>query len=655
MTDKPKEGQVITFYSYKGGTGRSMALANVACYLARRYRVLAIDWDLDAPGLGEYFQTILTRQEIPETGGVLEFFEDWMEKGRKAPSDLQGYSDAFDSIGLDKYTLQTTISNLAFMPPGNIDGSYAKRLAGFDWQALHDHHPLLIAAFANYLSRTFDYVLIDSRSGFSDVAGICTAMLPEKLVAVFTPNLQNQGLGKVLRRAVEYRKRSGDIRPLMVFPLSSRVEVSEPQLLDEWRMSFQSLFEGLFRDMYGLEDCNLSAYFDEVQIQHVARYAYGERIAVLTERGERLSLSRSFSEFAEALTTLSAPWEAKPSGSARRKPIESDQEKVDQRWFDEQREKADLSIRPLGFSGHAEFCSSLLRFRPNTNQAKLLDATRAAQIHVFGWPIGVMLDNVPDYRPRPTNDGIVAEIKGEHAPFGASYDFWAWRNNGDFYLFQNLFEDELSPDVKLLYFDTRIVRLAEALLYCSRVYKRLGVPFDAPVQFAARWAGLKDRKLRASSPTRFLSPRATIENVVATSVTIPLTRVRVDLVGVVKQLLDPLFIVFDFLQFQDQIYSQIVNGFVAQIGTSTPGPRGFRVTMENLKLEAEQFGPKWIARVYDLTDFTTSYETECNDEQSAKIEAVAFAIMNLGPSKQGESPEEVSKGLAWQAYSPLLI
>jgi len=43
-------GQVITFYSYKGGTGRTMALANVATLLSNKYKVLIIDWDLEAPG-----------------------------------------------------------------------------------------------------------------------------------------------------------------------------------------------------------------------------------------------------------------------------------------------------------------------------------------------------------------------------------------------------------------------------------------------------------------------------------------------------------------------------------------------------------------------------------------------------------------------------
>lgn len=52
--------EVITFYSYKGGTGRTMALANAACLLASSkagsLRVLAIDWDLEAPGLHYYLE-----------------------------------------------------------------------------------------------------------------------------------------------------------------------------------------------------------------------------------------------------------------------------------------------------------------------------------------------------------------------------------------------------------------------------------------------------------------------------------------------------------------------------------------------------------------------------------------------------------------------
>ncbi|MBR1199537.1 AAA family ATPase [Bradyrhizobium sp. AUGA SZCCT0158] len=48
--------RIVTFYSYKGGVGRSMALANVAVLLARQgKKVLMVDWDLEAPGLENYF------------------------------------------------------------------------------------------------------------------------------------------------------------------------------------------------------------------------------------------------------------------------------------------------------------------------------------------------------------------------------------------------------------------------------------------------------------------------------------------------------------------------------------------------------------------------------------------------------------------------
>ena len=47
---------IYTFYSYKGGVGRSMALANVAEWLYRQgLRVVMIDWDLEAPGLESFF------------------------------------------------------------------------------------------------------------------------------------------------------------------------------------------------------------------------------------------------------------------------------------------------------------------------------------------------------------------------------------------------------------------------------------------------------------------------------------------------------------------------------------------------------------------------------------------------------------------------
>ena len=68
-------GEIITFYSYKGGTGRTMALADVAWILASNgKRVLVVDWDLEAPGLHRYFRPLLPDKELAKSEGVLDMF-----------------------------------------------------------------------------------------------------------------------------------------------------------------------------------------------------------------------------------------------------------------------------------------------------------------------------------------------------------------------------------------------------------------------------------------------------------------------------------------------------------------------------------------------------------------------------------------------------
>jgi cellulose biosynthesis protein BcsQ len=87
MSSQPT-GEIITFYSYKGGTGRSMALANVACLLSKRPEakgrgVLMVDWDLEAPGLHRYFYNQFsdlsprdndTERAVDDRPGLLDLF-----------------------------------------------------------------------------------------------------------------------------------------------------------------------------------------------------------------------------------------------------------------------------------------------------------------------------------------------------------------------------------------------------------------------------------------------------------------------------------------------------------------------------------------------------------------------------------------------------
>ena len=79
-TNEHKLGQIVTFYSYKGGTGRSMAVANCACWLVKKFpaltrKVLVMDWDLEAPGLHRYFAETACLQENLDRPGIINYFD----------------------------------------------------------------------------------------------------------------------------------------------------------------------------------------------------------------------------------------------------------------------------------------------------------------------------------------------------------------------------------------------------------------------------------------------------------------------------------------------------------------------------------------------------------------------------------------------------
>ena len=322
MARDPGSGQIITFYSFKGGAGRSMALANIACLLARRKRasepVLMIDWDLEAPGLHRYFEKHVEGGTRP---GLIDLFVELqaLVRDRGLPAaDVDRARHLVEACRPEEFITPTTIDGLHLLLAGSLDREYASKVNVFDWEGLFESAPGCFQALADYLATRYSYVLIDSRTGHTDIGGICTTLMPERLVGVFTPSRQSlDGLLAVLRDAIEYRRRSEDMRPLVVFPLPSRIENAEPDLRNAWRFGiesegidgYQKAFEELLIKSYELVRCDLNAYFSEVQVQHVPRFAYGEEISVLAEsHSDRLSLSRSYEAFYDRLVLRAAPW-----------------------------------------------------------------------------------------------------------------------------------------------------------------------------------------------------------------------------------------------------------------------------------------------------------------------------------------------------------
>jgi tetratricopeptide (TPR) repeat protein len=219
---------IVTFYSFKGGVGRTLALANLGVGLARTGRkVLLVDFDLEAPGI-DTFEAFSRTEKHP---GVVEYVSGFME-ARVAPDVRDHVYEVTDVAGQG--------GRLWVMPAGMNDDEYARRLNEINWGRLYDE----LDGFLMFedlraqwkASLDADYVLIDSRTGHTDIGGICTRQLPDAVAFFFFPNEQNlRGLQPVvssIRRENERRERStetGDNQPIAMHFIMSNV----PDLDDE--------------------------------------------------------------------------------------------------------------------------------------------------------------------------------------------------------------------------------------------------------------------------------------------------------------------------------------------------------------------------------------------------------------------------------------
>ncbi len=270
---------LVTFYSFKGGTGRSMALVNVAADLLNRgRRVLMVDFDLEAPGLDTFPITLKGRLDK----GLVELVHEYLE--RSEVPDVRDYLCEAKIAGVDN-------GQLWLMPAGRQDSSYDSRFKAIDWQDFYKNQGGFL--FFEDLkvqweqSISPDYVLIDSRTGHTDIGGICTRQLPDCVVAIFFPNEQNiRGLKPIVE----------DIRQEERGPLNKRIELqfvmaNVPDLDDEDRI----LAEATTASQKALGYSELAA-----TIHHFSSFAMLEQRLLLVDR-PRSKLATEYKQLASAI------------------------------------------------------------------------------------------------------------------------------------------------------------------------------------------------------------------------------------------------------------------------------------------------------------------------------------------------------------------
>jgi hypothetical protein len=377
-TSPDRAGFIYTFYSYKGGTGRSMALANVAVLMANRgHRVLTIDWDLEAPGLEKYFENLKPGlvERRKRTDGVIDFIERWIvahaswvpryeqwradddtraearrpfekvqqelarametasadahleelrAKRDAAEAHLRSVDDGMTKKypagrpkpeapdwrkGIIQLARPTSGGALDFLSAGRDKPGYSSRVNSLRWDALFSEHELglYLEQLRDDWRTAYDFVLVDSRTGISDIEGICTVLLPDCLVLVFTTMAQSvQGVLDVWENSATERARLPVARGrLLALPLPSRDEIDrENELADEWHARFAEQFEGVYRQWLPKRVRTLDAV-KQLALPYVARWSFGERLPV-AENAADLANPRSINAAYDRVARLLA-------------------------------------------------------------------------------------------------------------------------------------------------------------------------------------------------------------------------------------------------------------------------------------------------------------------------------------------------------------
>jgi len=204
--------KTISFYSYKGGVGRTLALAYTATRLARKNKnVCILDMDLEAPGVLYKFPIEFDMSKK----GVVEYIDDCINGN--IPDDVTQYFHAVPRLLYshpEDYSYQKESGDIWIMNAGKgiNTADYFNKMAKINWDDLLLGVDRKNVGGLNSISKGVgeglflfdklkrqikeqlnpDYLFIDSRSGVTAISKLCTSVLPDTVVLFFASNKENR-------------------------------------------------------------------------------------------------------------------------------------------------------------------------------------------------------------------------------------------------------------------------------------------------------------------------------------------------------------------------------------------------------------------------------------------------------------------------------
>ena len=225
---------IVSFFSFKGGVGRTTTLVATALTLAQNgHRVAIVDLDLEAPGLATIFFS-----DDTNNFGVIDYLLEKNIPKNKRKLDLEEINES-SLLGTDGESLK-------LLRAGTVDENYLEKLARLDFQNLVDGK--LQSTIQDMLkelqsaAKPLDFILMDARAGFHDIGGLAIANLSHAVVMFGTQSRQSwAGLTHVIRHLARIDERSSLI--LVHSMTAPQISSSRTTELKEFREKAYDIFK----------------------------------------------------------------------------------------------------------------------------------------------------------------------------------------------------------------------------------------------------------------------------------------------------------------------------------------------------------------------------------------------------------------------------
>ena len=306
---------IVTFYSLRGGVGRSTALAQTGRILSEMgHQVVCVDMDLEAPGLSNLLG-------IPEN-----------EIGDRGVVSILTALDHQQKVDFSHHLIPVPNSEYLYLVPAGVpNAEYAHRLRFISPEMWYreDYNPLrgLLDGIRKELSFCPDVILLDARTGISEISGPLLFDLADMAVVVFFPHPQAKSGTEIITRGLlssKVQRNEQDIifTPTTRFLISPIPNINMPEVTKQYRNRPLEWISDWMEDLNTSREKTEKEPFFANEITHFIPYS--EAIATSDTVKHDSETPSHYSQLADWVVQLLPEIDSKPEQSA----LSADKEKV---------------------------------------------------------------------------------------------------------------------------------------------------------------------------------------------------------------------------------------------------------------------------------------------------------------------------------------